>query len=118
MNYSRTAFQLAALFIVASFFWLAVCTVGDVREPWDARYYWSVAYPISAIIAAVAGLMMNRHAWLGGFFVTLAQFPIILSSTPISGMTWFALFLLILLAAPIAVISDLASRLFNKRRDN
>lgn len=62
--------------IASGLYWQLVCRIGAVTEPWDAAGYWSIWYPASIALAAVAGAVFVRRTWLAGVIVTFAQLPV------------------------------------------
>lgn len=53
--------------------WLVTTTLTGRREAWDAPQYWTVAYPIGLVAAAVLGYLAPDRAWRWGLAIMLAQ---------------------------------------------
>jgi hypothetical protein len=104
--------RLLALLVVATLYWQSVCLLTGKGEPWDAPAYWTFAYPVSMLLAAMAGWGMRRQGWMAGFVVTLAQLPVMLIHAGGGGQLWVVgLTYLCVLAIPVAAVSALAGRL-------
>ncbi|UZK68034.1 hypothetical protein OKW76_08025 [Sphingomonas sp. S1-29] len=79
-------------------------------EPWDAHAYWTLAYPASVALSAIAGRFLGKRAWLAGGVVTFAQAPVMWLNNG-SGALWaVGLLFLTILAIPCALASALAGR--------
>lgn len=112
----RIIMEIAALATVGTCFWLIVCMVGETPEPWDAENYWTVAYPVSVLLAGIIGFRFDRRGWLVGTVLTLSQFPVMLALAGADGMSAFGLALLGVLAIPVTIVSAAASWIGRRRR--
>ena len=92
--------RLPALLIVAAVYWQSVCLWTGRDEPWDAPAYWMLVYPVSMLLAAMAG-----------FVITLAQLPIMMINAGTGPLWVVGLIYLCVLAIPVAAVSALAGRL-------
>lgn len=72
----RRRWRLIALLIGSLAYWLLVCRIDDVAEPWDGRNYWRLWYPTSVAVAALAGCWLRQRGWSAGVIVTFAQWPV------------------------------------------
>lgn len=112
----RDVCRISGLVVLGICFWLLVCAVAGVREPWDAAHYWTLVYPASILIGGLAGLALGKKGWLAGVALTLAQLPVILAFTGVNTMSLLALLLLCLLAVPAALVSFLTGWLGTRFR--
>ena len=104
------ALKLAGIAILAVAYWQLVSTLTGAPEPWDARAYWTLAYPASVALSAIAGRFLGKRAWLAGIVVTFAQLPVMWLNNG-SGPLWaVGLLFLMMLAIPCALVSALAGR--------
>ncbi|QDA36808.1 hypothetical protein E4191_22270 (plasmid) [Paracoccus liaowanqingii] len=99
-------------------FWLVVSIVAGTPEPWDAESYWTVAYPISGLLAAIIGFRSEHRGWLVGIILTQAQFPVMLTLAGLGPMSAFGLALLAALAIPVTIVSAAASWIGRRRRQD
>lgn len=100
---TRRPFLLLA--ILGAGYWTLVASLAKVPEPWDAESYWALAYPLSILMAAVAGAAFDRRAWLAGLVLTMGQLPVLLVQGGGGPMIAFGLLLLVVLAIPAAIVS-------------
>ncbi len=104
------------LLLAAMLYWSTVCAVADVQEPWDAKAYWRLWYPVSLILSAVAGLVVVKRAWRAGAILTFAQLPVLWINAGIGPLWPVGLALLCLLSIPAIATSALAGWLMSRRR--
>jgi hypothetical protein len=102
--------------IASGLFWQLVCHMGGVTEPWDAAGYWSIWYPASIVLAALAGALFIRRAWLAGVIVTFAQMPVMWANSGTSTMWMLGIILYCALAIPPTLIAALGGRRSDRRR--
>ena len=91
-------------------YWLGFSLVVAAKEPWDGAFYWSVAYPGSALLAVALGFAFRRRAWLTGLSLTFAQLPIIILSTGIGMLTLVGVAFLAVLTGPVILAAAMTSR--------
>lgn len=103
--------RLLAILIVAAFYWQFLCLLSGRNEPWDAPLYWTVAYPVSMLLAAMAGWVLKRKGWMAGFVVTLVQLPIMMINAGTGPLWVVGLIYLCVMAIPVAAVSALAGRM-------
>lgn len=101
----RLVISILAALVVGGIYWKLFIQMTGVREPWDASSYWSVGYPISLVISALAGRLFKAHAWLGGALITLVQFPIIMFDNETGPLWPVGLVFLIVFSIPCAAVS-------------
>lgn len=53
--------------------WLAATLVRGKREAWDSSLYWTVAYPLSIVLAGWLGCRYPKKPWRWGLSILLAQ---------------------------------------------
>jgi len=111
MTPTRDRTALIAIAALALCYWAAVGLSAPTAEPWDAAGYWTLAYPLSLALGAVAGAVVGRRAWRAGAVVTMAQLPVMVALGSAGSMTAFAVLILITLSVPAAALSALAGRL-------
>ena len=100
-----TGRPLLAVAVLGAGYWSLVAGLTQVSEPWDAESYWALAYPLSILMAAVAGAAFDRRAWLAGPILTMGQLPLLLVQGGGGRMIAFGLLLLVVLAIPAAIVS-------------
>lgn len=105
MHVPRFVIDLVLIAALGGCLWLFVCWIAGTREPWDASFYWTVAYPVSVFLACALGFTMGCRAWIAGVALTLAQFPVMLLLAGANSMSLFGLFLLCVLAIPASILS-------------
>lgn len=105
MHIPRFVFELVLLGAFGGCLWLLVCWIAGTREPWDASFYWTLAYPVSVLLACTLGFQMGYRAWIAGAALTLAQFPVMLLLAGANGMSLLGLLLLCVLAIPASILS-------------
>lgn len=108
--------KMTALLIGALVYWLAICWLSGVAEPWDARDYWRIWYMLSLGMSALAGYMLDRRGWTAGAVLTFAQFPVMWLMTGAMPVLGVSLPMLGLLALPAMVLSASTGWLAARRR--
>ncbi|MFW5453269.1 hypothetical protein [Thioalkalivibrio sulfidiphilus] len=53
--------------------WLLTALLTGRSEAWDSPYYWSLAYPMSILLAGIVAYRAPRRAWRWGLAVMLVQ---------------------------------------------
>lgn len=66
------------MFGVGCLYWAFVCRLAAVSEPWDAPGYGYLWYPVSIMLAAIAGSLFGKRAWIAGAAVTASQVPVMM----------------------------------------
>lgn len=103
--------RMLAVSLVGLAYWASVSALTGEKEPWDASEYWTVAYPASLVLAALAGSLLRANAWLWGALITLAQLPVMIVNNGWGPLLWTVGFgFLFLLTIPAMAVSWLASR--------
>lgn len=96
-------------------YWFAVAWLGGVREPWDAAGYWTIAYPLSLVVAAILGATSRRRAWTAGALFVLAQ-AVPLASSGFGPLWAIGAMFLALLTAAGAAAAQIGRRLARRLR--
>lgn len=106
----------AAIILIASLaYWDCIARFSGVGEPWDAGAYWTVAYPISIILAGIVGWHIRRHAWAIGMAMSLTQLPVMAAHSG-AAVNWaIALAFLLPLSIPHGAAA-FASNQYRRRR--
>lgn len=95
--------QALIIAVFALAYWQAICSISNVQEPWDAPFYWTVAYPFSIALSALAAMLCRALGWLTGLIFTFGQLPFLLRTDDLDLTLALAGSLLLLLSvAPIA----------------
>jgi len=95
---------------------LVVQITGE-NEPWDAASYGYIWYPVSLILAGIAGVFFDRLAWLAGIVVIFAQLAVMLIHTPTLGpLIVVGILYLVMLSIPASVVAILSSRMAARKR--
>lgn len=97
--------KVLALLIVGGVYWQVVCQATGTREPWDAATYWSLWYPLSFALSAVAGYLLKEDGWLAGGMLIFAQLPIMWLNNGTGPLFAVGLLFMCVLAIPAVAIS-------------
>ena len=100
-----TGRPLFAVAVLGLGYWTLVAILAKTPEPWDAEDYWTLAFPLSILMAAVAGGAFVPGAWLVGPVLTMGHLPVLLVQGGGGPMLAFGLLLLVVLAIPAAIVS-------------
>ena len=73
MQHQRSTIAYAIAIIGGMTLWFAATSLGGRREAWDSSIYWTLAYPISILIAGGLGYLAPDRPWRWGLTVMLAQ---------------------------------------------
>lgn len=106
-----TVTRAAAAFGVGAIYWWAAAEIGAVAEPWDAPHYWTVAYPLSLLLAVIIGAISRPAAWLQGAVLILAQGAVVIARAAPGPLWPVGLLFLIVLTVPGAIAAALGARL-------
>jgi hypothetical protein len=97
----------SAFLALGAFYWWLICRVLQVDEPWDAPEYWTFAYPVSLLLSALAGRLLERRGWLGGVAITFAQLPVMWANAGTGPLWPVGLIFLSLLSIPAMAVCAL-----------
>ncbi len=104
------------LLAVGIAYWLLVSRLTGAAEPWDAAGYWRWAYPGLLALSAIAGVLVRGRGWMAGVILTLAQLPVVWSGGGAGSLWAVGVIYAVILGAPAAAVSELASRLAGRLR--
>ena len=99
----------AIAIIVGSVLWAATAALGGRAEPWDTPIYWTAAYPLSIVVAAVLGYAFPRRAWRWGLTVTYTQVIVMVLGGAGIGLLPLGLVMLTVLSAPAVLAATIAA---------
>ena len=108
--------KILATLMGATFYWYSVSRLTTTIEPWDARDYWSIWYPASLGLSALAGLWLGRRGWVMGAILTFTQLPVMWLNAGTGIVSPVAMAMLSVLALPAIAISAVAGLLAERRR--
>jgi len=94
--------------------WLAATALGGRREAWDAAIYWTLAYPISMLIAGGLGYLVPDRPWRWGLTIMLAQALALAYVNNDFGLLPLGMMLFSVLALPPIGFAVLAGKLRQK----
>jgi len=97
--------------------WLATAALSGRREAWDSPLYWSAAYPLCIVLAAVLAYLAPERPGRWAFAVMLVQ-PIVmaLKSGGDFGLLPLGLILFAVLALPVFGAAKVAASLRARAR--
>lgn len=91
--------------------WLATAAVSGRSEAWDAPLYWTAAYPLAVVLAALLGALSPLRAWRWGLTIMLVQALTLAVTAADFGLLPMGLVVFALLALPLVGASLLAAAL-------
>ena len=89
--------------------WAATAVLGGRAEPWDSEAYWTAAYPLALLLAALAGALVPRRTWRWGLAVVFAQLPVMFAGGSGLGLLPLGLIMLGVLAVPAMVTARIGA---------
>jgi len=92
------------------FLWAVMAMASGKREPWDASIYWTVAYPLAVMGAAILGFLFPERPWRWAAVLMLMQFVVMIAMGSDLGLWPLTLILLVVLAAPLAFAGVMAAK--------
>jgi hypothetical protein len=105
--------KVVALLIISGLYWQLACQVAAVKEPWDAAAYWTIWYPVSLPVSALAGLFFKPRAWWAGLLITFAQLPIMWLNNETGPLVAVGIVFLFVIAIPAIAASAITARIAN-----
>lgn len=97
-------------FVGGAALWLAAAALSGRREAWDSSLYWTVAYPLSIVLAGVLAYHVPERPWRWGLAVMLAQAVVLVFTGGGFGLLPLGLILFSLLALPAIAVAAMAAR--------
>lgn len=116
MTLSRRLIRPVAIFAGGAAYWQLVSLGAGTGEPWDAGAYWTLWYPGSLALAALAGWASRGQGWVAGLLLTIAQLPVLWLNSGIGPYWLVGISLLGVLALPAAGVGWLADRIAQRTR--
>ena len=104
------------LLISSGLYWQYICYVSAVGEPWDADAYWTIWYPVSLVLSALAGFLLRSRWGLAGIIVTGAQLPVMWMNNGTGPLLMVGLIMLCGLSIPAGLVAMLVDRWATSRR--
>lgn len=92
-------------------FWNGFSTVTGAREPWDAPTYWTIGYPLSLLLSALAGSLLGRSGWLAGLLIIVSQLTVVVLQSSIEPLFFVGLLYCAVLAVPAMITSLITGRI-------
>lgn len=108
--------QLAAVLLAATLYWIGVCELEEVTEPWDADRYWAFWYPLAIALSAAIGFFASGTGWPTGVIVIAAQLPVMWLYAGTGPLVVLGIMMIMVLALPAAIASLLGSLAAQRRR--
>ena len=91
--------------------WGVTAAVTGKREPWDTNAYWTVAYPLAVIGAAILGFLFPEKSWRWAAVLMLMQFVVMIAMGSDFSLLPLGLIVLAVLGAPLALAGVVAAKL-------
>lgn len=113
---SRLAYTIAAVAGMA--LWLATSAIGARSEPWDAPIYWTIAYPVAVVLAAVLGYLFPQRPWRWALTLMFMQAAVMLLGGAGFGLLPLGLVLLAVLSLPAVLFAWLGARFRLRAKSN
>lgn len=108
--------KVVVLLIISGLYWQFVCQRTGTGEPWDGDAYWRIWYPLTFVLAAIAGYVFGKDGWLAGAIITFAQLPVMWFNSGTGPLFAVGLIFLFILAVPPTAISLLTGEFVARRR--
>jgi peptidoglycan/LPS O-acetylase OafA/YrhL len=96
--------------------WLAATLVSGKREAWDSSLYWTVAYPLSIVLAGWLGYRYPKNPWRWGLSIFLAQAVALAFAGGDYGMLPLGMILFAVISLPAVALACVGAR-FGSRKD-
>jgi len=97
--------------------WLATAAISGRREAWDSSLYWTVAYPLSIVVAGALGYRFPEKPWRWALAVMLAQAVALAFAGSDFSLLPLGLILFAALALPAVVLARIMAKL-RLRKEN
>ena len=109
---SRPAYAIAI--IGGALLWLAATLISGKREAWDSSLYWTVAYPLSIVLAGWLGYQYPKRPWRWGLSILLAQAVVLAFAGGDYGMLPLGMILFAMLSLPAIGLAYVGARFGRK----
>ena len=96
-------------FAIGAALWTTVAVAAGQREPWDSALYWSAAYPLALLAAAVMGALFPRRPWRWALALSFAQLPVMLVGGSDLGLLPLGVIAMAVLALPPVAAAKLGA---------
>jgi len=90
--------------------WTATATLSGKREPWDAGFYWTAAYPLAVLLSAVLGYFFPRGPWRWAVIVMVMQLGVMWAAGSDFSLLPLGLALVAVLSLPAIGLATLAAK--------
>ena len=114
MQIKTTTLAYAIAIIGGVTLWLTATALGGRREAWDSSIYWTLAYPLSIVIAGGLGYLAPDRPWRWGLALMLAQAIALAFVSRDFSLLPLGLILFSILALPPMGFAHLAGKLRKK----
>ena len=111
----RPAYTIAI--VGGALLWLAATLISGRREAWDSSLYWTVAYPLSIVLAGWLGYRYPKKPWRWGLSVLLAQAVVLAFAGGDYGMLPLGLILFAILSLPAIGLACAGARFATRKGD-
>jgi peptidoglycan/LPS O-acetylase OafA/YrhL len=111
---ARPAYTIAI--VGGALLWLTATLVSGKREAWDSSLYWTVAYPLSIVLAGWLGYRFPRKPWRWGLSIFLAQAVVMVFAGGSYSMLPLGLILFAVISLPAIALAYVGAR-FGSRKD-
>jgi hypothetical protein len=111
MQRDATAIAYTAALLAGTVLWSVTAALAGRREPWDWAGYWTVAYPLALLLAAVLGYAFPTRPWRWAVALMFTQAAVMAAHGAGLSLLPLGLALLAILALPAVVLARLGARL-------
>jgi len=111
MNETSARLPYAVAIIGGAAYWTLAAAIAGEREPWDDPSYWSIAYPLSIVLAAVLGYVFPHRPWRWALVLTFMQAVVMILGGSGLGLLPIGLVLLGILSLPAIAAAVMAAKL-------
>jgi len=113
----KPAMAYAIAIVGGAALWLATAAISGRREAWDSSLYWTVAYPLSIVVAGTLGYRFPEKPWRWALAVMLAQAVALAFAGSDFSLLPLGLILFAVLALPAVVLARIMAKL-RLRKEN
>src|SRR5262249_49866842 len=91
--------------------WAATATISGRREPWDAGFYWTMAYPAAVLLSGLLGYFFPQSPWRWAVIVMLMQLGVMLAAGSDPSLLPLGLALVAVLSLPAIAVAMVSAKL-------